>query len=197
MNLLTKRVKRLKLNDRFDFPNTFKFMSSSLAKLVENVKRDDFKHLRKYYLDKQLDLLLRKGVFSNEYFNDQSMLDETSLSSKENFYSSLTEKGISNEDYTCTRYVWQAFNMKTFKDYHNLYMKVDVLQLTDVFENFRDIYLKQYQLDPAWYYIAPGLSWDAMLKTTELELDPITDVEKLLFFEKEIRGGVSMTGSSN
>jgi len=58
--------------------------------------------------------------------------------------------------------------MKTFKDYHNLYMKVDVLQLADVFENFRDICLKHYKLDPAWYYTAPGLSWDAMLKTTEL-----------------------------
>jgi len=71
-------------------------------------------------------------------------------------------------------------------------MKVDVLHLANVFENFRDVCLKHYQLDPAWYYTAPGLSWDAMLKTTELKLDPITDVENLLFFEKGIRGGVGM-----
>jgi len=90
------------------------------------------------------------------------VLDETSLPSKEKFYSSLTEKSISNEDYTHARDDWQAFNMNTFKDYHDLYMTIDVLQLTDVFENFKDICLKHYQLDLAWYYTASGLSWEAI-----------------------------------
>jgi len=167
-------------------------MSSSLASLVANLKRDNFKHLSKHYPEKQLDLLLRKGVFPYDYFNNLSVLDEKCLPPKEKFYSSLIEQGISDEDYTHAQKVWREFNMKTFRDYHDLYMKVDVLQLADIFENFRNVCLKHYQLDPTRYYTAPGLSWDAMLKTTKLELDPITNVEQLLFFERGIRGGVSM-----
>jgi len=115
-----------------------------------------------------------------------------SLPSKEKFYSSLTERGISSKDYEHAQKIWQKFNMKTFRDYHDLYMKVNVLQLADVLENFRDVFLKNYKLDLAWYYTAPGLAWDAMLKTIKLELDPVTDIELLLFFERAIRGGVSM-----
>jgi len=184
--------KNIKVKHEIRFLDSFKFMSSSLASLVANLKRDDFKHLSKHYIEKQLDLLLRKGVFPYDYFNNVSVLDETSLPSKEKFYSSLTESNISEEDYAHAQNVWKEFNMKTFREYHDLYMKVDVLQLADVFENFRNVCLEHYKLDPAWYYTAPGLSWDAMLKTTKLELDPITNVEQLLFFEKGIRGGVSM-----
>jgi len=83
--------KNVEVKRKIRFIDAFKFRSSSLAKLVENLKCDDFKHLKKYYLEKQLNLLLRKGVFPYDYFNDQSVLDETSLPSKEKFYSSLTE----------------------------------------------------------------------------------------------------------
>ena len=82
--------------------------------------------------------------------------------------------------------------MKTFREYHDLYLKTDVLHLADVFERFRDVCMREYGLDPAWYFTAPGLAWDAMLKTTKAEFDPITDPEMLLFFERQIRGGVSM-----
>jgi len=187
-----KEDKNVKVSREIRFLDSYKFMSSSLASLVTNLKRDDFKHLQKHYSKNQFNLLLRKGVFPYDYFNSVNVLNETSLPSKEKFYSSLTEQGISDEDYAHAQNVWKTFNMKTFKDYHDLYMKVDVLQLAGVFENFRDVCLKHYKLDPTWYYTAPGLSWDAMLKTTKLELDPITDVNQLLFFEKAIRGGVSM-----
>jgi len=182
--------KKVEVKREIRFLDSYKFMSSSLASLVANLKRDDFKHLQKHY--SKIDALLRKGVFPYDYFNNLSILNEKCLPSKEKFYSSLTESNISNEDYEHAQNVWQEFNMKTFKEYHDLYMKVDVLQLADVFENFRSVCLEHYKLDPAWYYTAPGLSWDAMLKTTKLELDPITNVDQLLFFEKAIRGGVSM-----
>ena len=82
--------------------------------------------------------------------------------------------------------------MKTFKDYHDLYNVSDVLLLADVFENFRDVCMKNYQLDPAWYYTAPGLAWDAALKKTGVELELLSDPDMLLMFEKGIRGGISM-----
>ena len=88
--------------------------------------------------------------------------------------------------------VWETFEMQNLEDYHNLYNRVDVLLLTDVFENFRDICIKNYKLDPAHYYTAPGLAWDAALKVTEVKLELLSDMDMLLMVEKGIRGGVSM-----
>ena len=82
--------------------------------------------------------------------------------------------------------------MKSLKHYHNLYNKVDVLLLADVFENFTDICIKNYNLDPAHYYTVPGLAWDVALKATKVELELLTDMDMLLMVEKGIRGGVSM-----
>jgi len=71
-------------------------------------------------------------------------------------------------------------------------MKLDVLLLTDVFENFRSVCLKNYGLDPCWYFTAPGLAWDAFLKKTDVKLELLNYVGMLFMFEKGIRGGVSM-----
>jgi len=65
--------------------------------------------------------------------------------------------------------------MKTFREYLELYNKVDLLLLADVFENFRDLCMTHYELDPAWCYTAPGLSWDAALKTTSVKLELLSD----------------------
>jgi len=73
-----------------------------------------------------------------------------------------------------------------------LYNKADVLQLADVFENFRDICMQNYKLEPAWYYTSPGLAWDAMLKRTGISLELLTDIHMLLMFKDGIRGGVAM-----
>ena len=82
--------------------------------------------------------------------------------------------------------------MKTLRDYLELYNKVDVLLLADVFENFRDICIENYKLDPAHYFTAPGLAWDAALKVTEVNLQLLSDVNMLLMVEKGIRGGISI-----
>ena len=82
--------------------------------------------------------------------------------------------------------------MKNLEDYHNLYNRADVLLVADVFKNFRDICIKNYNLDPAHYYTAPGLAWDAALKLTKVELELLSDMDILLMVEKGIRGGVSM-----
>ena len=125
----------------------------------------------------------------------QEKLKETKLPPKEAFYSKLNNEDISDEDYTHAQRVWEAFGMKTLEKYHNLYNKLDVLLLTDVFENFRDICIKNYKLDPAHYYTAPGLSWEAALKITDVKLELLSDVDMLLMFEKGIRGGVSMVSN--
>ena len=76
-------------------------------------------------------------------------------------------------------------------DYHDHYLKKDVLLLADVFEKFIDTCLKYYGLDPCHYFSSPGLNWDAMLKKTDANLEKISDIGKYLFIEKGSRGGIS------
>ena len=81
--------------------------------------------------------------------------------------------------------------MKNMGDYHDHYLKKDVLLLADVFEKFIDTCLKFYGLDPCHYFSSPGLSWDAMLKMTEIKLEKISDIDKYLFIEKGLRRRIS------
>ena len=80
-----------------------------------------------------------------------------------------------------------------FKDFHNHYLKRDVLLLVDVFETFISTSLKYYNLDPCHDFNAPGLSWDAMLKMTKIKLEKISVSDKYIFIEKGMRGGISYT----
>ena len=88
--------------------------------------------------------------------------------------------------------VWTTFGCKTLGDYSDLYCRTDVLLLADAFETFRKMYLRQYGLDPAHYYTSPGLSWDALLKKTGVELELLTDYDQHLFIERGMRGGILM-----
>ena len=70
-------------------------------------------------------------------------------------------------------------------EYHDFYLKTDVILLADIFENFRDVCVKNYKLDPAWYYTSPGLSWDALIKKTEINLDLLSDVNMICSLKAE------------
>ena len=174
------------------FIDSFKFMATSLDKLVNNLPKEDFINLDLYYAGDKFNLLARKGVYPYEYMDSLEKLKETTLPPKEAFYPRLNDGGISDEDYAHALKVWRVFKMKYFKDYHELYNKVDVLLLADVFENFRNICIENYELDPAHYYTAPGLAWDAALKVTGVNLELLSVIDMLLIVEKGIKGGVSM-----
>ena len=126
------------------FIDSFKFMATSLEKLVNNLPEDDCINLGSYYSGNKFNLLARKGVYPYEYMDSLEKLKETALPPKEAFYSRLNDGGISDEDYAHAQNVWKTFKMKSFKDYHELYNKVDILLLADVFENFRNICLTNY-----------------------------------------------------
>ena len=174
------------------FKDSFKFMALSLEKLVKNLSEDDFKNLEKYFTPEQVKLLKQKGFFPYDYLDSIEKLKKTTPPPQEAFYSKLKCKGINNYNYKHVLNVWKTFKMKTFKDFLSVYNTSDVLLLADVFEKFRDVCLKNYGLDPAHYYTAPGLAWDAMLKMTKINLELLSDVDKLLMIEKGIRGGISI-----
>ncbi|KAJ8913054.1 hypothetical protein NQ315_006555 [Exocentrus adspersus] len=111
-------------------------------------------------------------------------LNYNGLPSRNDFYDKLNDEDVSELDYRRAEKVWALFNCKTLGDYSDIYLKSDVLLLCDVFENFRKICLETYKLDPAQYFTAPGLAWDAMLKLTQ-------NIDMIHMLKKGIRGGIS------
>ena len=174
------------------FKDSLKFMASSLEALVNNLPEGALNNLEKYFTTKQVKLLKQKGFFPYDYMDSIEKLKDTKPPPQKAFYSKLTGKGINNYNYNHVLNVWKTWKMKTLKEYLELYNISDVLLLADVFENFRDICLKNYGLDPVYYYTAPGLAWDACLKMTKINLELLSDVDKLLMIEKGIRGGISI-----
>ena len=133
--------------------------------------------------------MLRKGVYPYEYMDSWEKFDETLLPSKEDFYSNLNMEDIDDIDYRHGNNVFKGFKLENL-DYHDLYVQSDTLLLADVFENFRDTCIKEYELDPAHFLSLPGLAWQAYLKKTNIELELLTDYDMLLMVEEGIRGGI-------
>ena len=134
--------------------------------------------------------------------NSFERFKEKRLPARKDFFSSTNKEKIGDDDkkldghisfkdYLICEKVWDKFDIKDMGDYHDHYLKKDVLLLADVFEKFIGTCLKYYGLDPCHYFSSPGLSWDAMLKMTGVKLEKISDIDKYLFIEKGLRGGIS------
>ena len=109
---------------------------------------------------------------------------------KEDFYSELYLKDITDKDYTHAQKVFEELRLKNLGDYHDLYLQSDTLLLADVFENFRNKYIEIYELGSSLFSSAPGLAWQVCLKNAEVELELLTNIDMLLIVEKGIRGGI-------
>ena len=134
--------------------------------------------------------MLRKGVYPYEYMDNWERFNETSLPSKESFYSNLNMEDSDDIDYRHGNNVFNKFKLNNLGDYHDLYVQSDTLLLAGVFENFRDMCLKEYELDPAHFLSLPGLAWQECLKKTNIELELLTDYDMLLMAGEGIRGGI-------
>ena len=100
-------------------------------------------------------------------------------------------KYLSEKEYKHTKKVWHVFEIKTLDENHDLYVQTDTAQLSDVFENFRSLCLKEYQLDPAYFVSTPSLALEAMLKITKAKIELFTDINIVLMAAKGIRGGLT------
>ena len=170
-------------------------MSKSLEELAGNLSEEGFIYTKEYFTDeRQFQLMKEKAVYPYDYMDSFSKFNEVELLRREDFYSLLTDEDISDNDYSHAQDVWNTFRMKNMGEYHDLYLKSDILLLADVFENFRKTCLTYYGLDPPHYVSSPGLSWDAMLRMTKINLDLITDIDMQLFIEKGMPGGISYIG---
>ena len=238
---LKKKIKNenIEITYKIKFIDSYRFMSTSLSKLVDNVSEglqnnkcvncesclDYIKtkkeklilkcfNCKQYYekgfnkelikrfaityefCNKNLNkfiLLLIKGVYPYEYMDNWETFNKTSLPNKESFCSSLNMENIDNIDYRHGNNVFKTFKLKNLGEYHDLYVQTDTLLLADVFENFRNTWIKVYELDPAHFLSLPGLAWQACLKKTNIKLELLTDYDMLLMVEGGIRSGIYHT----
>ena len=179
------------LGNHLVFLDSFQFMSSSLDNLVKNLPDEAFKYTKQEFEKEQFNLMKQKGIYPYDHMDSFDRFNETKLPVQQDFYSILNNEHISDEQYKHAQNVWNTFNLKTMGNYHDLYLKSDILLLADAFENFRKTCLQYYKLDPCYYFTSPGLSWDAMLKMTDIKLELMVDIDMFQFIEKGMRGGIS------
>ncbi|CAJ0838645.1 13078_t:CDS:2, partial [Entrophospora sp. SA101] len=213
-----ERYKMMKVG-QMKYIDSMQFMNSSLAKLADNLgavkcKDTDCNHyhridkdrcigtlanhkITKQYYEKigyspeQIALVCSKGELPYDYIDSDDRFNETELPPIEAFGGKLNGK-ITQEAYEHAQKVWKEFGCRNLGEYHDLYLKTDVLLLTDIFTKFRETSMKHYGLDPAHYVSAPALSWDAMLKMTGVEIELFTEISMHDFVEKAKRGGIAM-----
>ena len=147
---------------------------------------------QKQSVEEDLKLLSRKGIYPYEYMDSPDKFKETAIPDINAFYSSLTGKTITEAEHRHAKHVFDHFGCVTLQDYHDLYLRQDVLLLNDVLIEFRKLCLDTYNLDAMHYYTAPGLTWDAGLKFTGETLQLLTEDDMFLFVEAVLRGGVSV-----
>ena len=194
-----------------NFIDSCNFMMSSLEKLTNSLLgfeddkkpnettllkniNDNFTHFNEHFKslnNKQKILLTQKGVYPYDYMNSFDKFNETTMPTKDKFYSELEQSEIDDNDYEQALNVRNEMNLKNLGDYHDLYLITDVLLLADIFEAFRNMCIDYYKLDPSHYLTLPGLAWDALLKMTNIKLDVISDYDIYLMIERGIRGGIS------
>ena len=174
------------------FIDSFKFMSSILDSLTKNLVSGG-KQLFGYedYSELQYDLLTRKRIYPYEYMSFWDRFEEIQLPPIEAFYSKLNMSSIISDNYKHAQRVWEEFGIRNLGDYHDLYLKTDVVLLANVYKAFREKCLEHYKLDPAHFYTSPGLAWRACLKCTGIRLKLLIDPDMLLMFEHGIRGGIT------
>ena len=164
------------------FIDSMQFMNFSLDKLVKNLSDEDFKYLVEEFGPEYLEILKEKDDYPYQYINNFERFNEEKLPARKYFFS-LIKKGkidddgkisdgqLSIKDYLTYEKIWNKFDMKNMGDYHDHYLKKDVLLLANVFEKFIDTCFKFYELDPCHYFSSPRLSCDAMLKMTGIKLE--------------------------
>ena len=115
------------------FCDSFQTMPSSLGRLAVNLSADAFKYTSKVFQDEKLLLMKKKGVYSYNYMDSLQKFGDQQLPPKYEFYCIMIDEVISDEQYTHAQNIWNTFNMNTMSEHHDLYLKSDILLLTDVF----------------------------------------------------------------
>ena len=139
-----------------------------------------------------MDMLLRNGVYPYDYMNNVDRFKEEQLPDRAAFFRHLTNTECTDANHQHAVDVWKKFQCKSMLDYHDLYLKTDVLLPADVFESFRTATLKTLGFNPAYYVSGPQLSWGFMMGMTRRQLTLLSDPEMFNMLNANLRGGITM-----
>ena len=163
--------------DRLKFIDSLQFTPQSLDSLVKTLEVDEFKYvLEEFPIRHEFEIIKRKGVYHYDYKDSFTRFDESRLPSQNAFFRKFSDRPCSDTKYAHATQVWTAFECELRADYHDIYLKCDVLLLADFFERFRASFLAHYSFDGVHYYTASGLAWDAALKMTHVSLGLLMDI---------------------
>jgi len=188
----------------FEFNDSVAFLQGSLSQLTTDLSESfhDYNILKQTFLVKtdgsfdaqKMDLLLKKSFFPYEFCTSyRKMLKTKKCPKRKDFYSSLSEKHISKEDYHFVQKTWKKFECQNLVQYAKVYCKLDTILLAEVFQKFRKEMFNFSGLDPSFYISLPSYSFDSMLKFTKCCIKvPHDDINKIHFIENGIRGGMSV-----
>ncbi|MBN1968088.1 MAG: hypothetical protein JW870_01855, partial [Candidatus Delongbacteria bacterium] len=185
--------------------DSLRFLNASLDKLASMLDKEKFVVTKRVFhkkydqsvpnLEEHMDLLFRKGFFPYKSLRSVDDFLRTDIPSKEEFLSDLTETEISDADYEHVVKVWTEFHIQNLGEYLDLYNLLDTCLLSDVFLNFRHLFLEKFKLDPCKYVSLPSISWQSALKFSKVELEYISEPDMHLFLEAGMRGGYAGSGS--
>jgi len=181
------------------FIDSFAFLSSGLGNILKSMPDAAKTRLRAMCAnDKQFEYVKGKQFFPYEWFDCYEKLEQPLPTNIRDWYSQLSMTGLTEEDLGYVRRVCDEFELRTFRDWHEFYLKIDVYGLADAFEHFRTFSLREWELDPVGYLGLPGLSWDGLKlqwkKSGGEAIELLTDADMYRFFESGIRGGNSHVG---
>ena len=173
---------------RMQFLDSFQFASESLEKLAASLTDDDLILMRKEFPDEeQFELMRKKGVFPYDMLTDIDVITNNEVIDfppKEKFFNKLKDEAVKDKDWEHGKKVFEKYcTGRTFGEYHDIYLRVDVLLLADFFEKYRKMCMANYGLEPLHYFTAPRMAWDSALKMTDVVLELITAEDQYLFLE--------------
>ena len=195
----TEKFCTLEMNS-YQFKDSLSFLNASLNELMNDLmknKNHSFSIIDQLGLyskgeEEKKQLLLRKGVYPYEYVTSIERLQNTrKIPKKKHFFSTLSNSNISDDYYTHSKKVFAAFECRNMVEYTELYCIMDVGILAEVIVQFRRLILEMFKLDCCHYISTPQLAFDAMLLSTNVEIELMHDVNQILMIENNIRGGVS------
>lgn len=186
----------------FKFLDSLAFLQASLSQLSEDLSKTSHPYsiLKQTFLCKsknrfdlqKFNILLKKSYYPYEYCTSLELMQSTTKLPKiEDFYSTLREESINEDEYKIAKKVWKMFKCEDLLDYTKIYCKLDTLLLAEIFQKFRNDMHNFSNLDPAHYISLPSFAFDSMMRITECKLELMSDINMIQFIESSIRGGVS------
>ena len=148
---------------------------------------DTFQHAQRHFPDS--DLVFQKGTYCYEYIDSRDKFEDAKLPLREQFYSHLKEESVSDDEYAHAQKIWNEFNIQNLRQYHNLYLTLDVLLLADVFETFAECHITttnwiHVTTTPFWDYLSMPVSkwrkwdWSCYVTPNNFFLSKIVFVEE-------------------